>query len=203
MPARCDNYLIKFGLSLFVGVAEFSMVVCGIIGIIRSCFNPFTWPGFVLSSYAVIFGMFAIVFEFFDVPNLLKKYSFFRSHVGRGLLAMFVGSLGIAPGQYHEYLLALGVVCAVFGFIQFLLGLTVLSEDIKGTSSSISNYTSLKTGSKVQPKTIPTGSGYDELGNDSSSSSSSSSSSDEGENNEMKKEQEEKQETTGLVGNEN
>ncbi|KAJ3447177.1 hypothetical protein M0812_07399 [Anaeramoeba flamelloides] len=114
--------------------------------------------------------------------------------------------MGIAPGQYHEYLLVLGVICAVFGFIQFLFGLTVLSGDIKGTSGSISNYTSLKNGNKVQPKTIPTGSGYDELGNDSSSSSISSS--DEGKNNEMKKEvtekkAEEKQVTTGLIRNEN
>ncbi|KAJ3448051.1 golgi apparatus membrane protein tvp15 [Anaeramoeba flamelloides] len=202
MPARCDNYLIKFGLSLFVGVAEFSMVVCGIIGIIRSCFSPFTWPGFVLSSYATIFGMFALVVEFFEIPKLLKNYGFFRTHVGRGLLAMFVGSLGIAPGQYHEYLLALGVVCAVLGFIQLLLGLTVMSDDIKGTSSSISNYTSLKNGNKVQPKTIPTGSGYDELGNDSSSSSSSSSSEEE-DKEVTEKKVEEKQETTGLVGNEN
>ncbi|KAJ6235781.1 golgi apparatus membrane protein tvp15 [Anaeramoeba flamelloides] len=202
MPARCDNYLIKFGLSLFVGVAEFSMVVCGIIGVIRSCFSPFTWPGFVLSSYAVIFGMFALVVEFFEIPKLLKNYGFFRTHVGRGLLAMFVGSLGIAPGQYHEYLLALGVVCAVLGFIQLLLGLTVMSDDIKGTSGSISNYTSLKTGNKVQSKTIPTGSGYDELGNDSSSSSSSSSSEEE-DKEVTEKKVEEKQETTDLVGNEN
>ncbi|KAJ3425531.1 golgi apparatus membrane protein tvp15 [Anaeramoeba flamelloides] len=130
MSSLSENVVFKFILSLLTGAAEFAMTISGIVGIFKSS-NPFDWSKFVLSFYTICFGIFALLGEFFDFRKLLKNYGFIRHHSGRGLFAMFLGSLGIALGKQYNYLLACGIICSVVGFLQLILGLTILSNDLK------------------------------------------------------------------------
>eukprot|EP01155_Anaeramoeba_flamelloides_P048177 Anaeramoba_flamelloidesc40880_g1_i2.p1 GENE.c40880_g1_i2~~c40880_g1_i2.p1 ORF type:complete len:207 (-),score=21.18 c40880_g1_i2:127-717(-) len=175
MKSFIEGNLFKFILASVTGATTFAMVICGIVGWIKS-YSPFLWAEFILCLYIIIFGLVATLNEFLDNKFLLKRYGFFRTHSGRGLFVMFIASLGLAPGQNHKYLLAVGIICGIVGLVQLLLGLTVLGNDVKG-SENTSQYKPVKNYSNYEKNETKQTSNFQEKESSESSESSDSSSS--------------------------
>ena len=110
-------------LKVLAVLSQAAVVIAGAMGIFRS---PFSFSDFLVSIYAILFGVVAILAVLYEPKGVYAVFGLLRSHSGRGLFEIFLGSLLISLGQKYTYSLVFGIVAVVVGVIHIAAGMTVL-----------------------------------------------------------------------------
>eukprot|EP00475_Leptophrys_vorax_P026498 TRINITY_DN3741_c0_g1_i2.p1 TRINITY_DN3741_c0_g1~~TRINITY_DN3741_c0_g1_i2.p1 ORF type:complete len:143 (+),score=34.15 TRINITY_DN3741_c0_g1_i2:148-576(+) len=125
-------------LAVIGNVADVGFGVVLVINAIITFFHFYNFLSIIASLFLTIIGIMIIVLEVVEITQIRELFSIYWLFIGRGLLYLFLGSVGGGTGGWGLFVFIFACAVAGFWLVARFLGLT--HEDVHPITSSSSSY---------------------------------------------------------------